>query len=106
MRIVKFGEKEVKIMGTPMTAYHYKQAFGQSFSGDFISLQNIETDNSAFDDINMLQMVWAMAKTCDKDIKPFVNWLADLESLNLGDILDDITEEAMNATFRGTKFDK
>lgn len=101
MKQIKLGNTEVKILGTPMTAYHYKKAFGQSFSGDLMALQRISEDQSAFDDINLLQMIWAMAKTCDKNIKPFVNWLEEIEFLNLGDVIDEVTEEAMDATFRG-----
>lgn len=100
MRIIKLGETDIKIMGTAVTAFHYKKAFGQKLSGDMLACEELEHDNSAFDDVNFLQMVWAMARTCDKNIKPFENWLEDLGPINLGDVIDDIMEEAMNATFR------
>lgn len=82
-----------------MAPFFYKQAFRQSFSGDLMAMQGIDKDQSKFDDINLLQMIWAMEKTTDKNIKPFENWLADFEYLNLTEVLTDVTEEAMNATF-------
>lgn len=100
MRIIELGGREVRIKGSPMTPYFYKKAFGQSLSGDLAAMVGIEEDPSKLDDINLLQMIWAMEKTVDRNIKPFENWLADFEYLNLDDVIADVVEEAMNATFR------
>lgn len=103
MKVIKIDGKDVNIMGTPMTAYYYKKEFGQSLSGDLMALEALEKDQSVFDDINFLQMIWALAKTADKNLGSFVNWLQNIESLNLAEIIEDVAEEAMNATFRGLK---
>lgn len=100
LKIIELGGREIKITGSPMTPYFYKREFGQSFSGDLIAMQEMNKDKSKFDDINLLQMIWAMERTANKDIKPFVNWLADFEYLNLDDVMAEVVEEAMNATFR------
>ena len=106
MKIIELGGREIKIMGSPMTPYFYKKEFGQSFSGDLMAMQEMNKDQSKFDDINLLQMIWAMERTANKDIKPFVNWLADFEYLNLDDVLGDVVEEATDATFRDKPKDK
>lgn len=106
MRIIKLDDKELKIMGTPMTAYWYKKEFAQTLSGDLISMRNLEEDPSYFDDVNILQMIWAMAKTCDKNIKPFINWLEDLDGIDITEIVNDVMEEATNACFRRDTSDK
>lgn len=100
MRTIELGGRKINIMGSPMTPFYYKQAFKQSFSGDLISLNKMKEDPAEFDDINLLQMIWAMEKTINKNIKPFAEWLEEFEFLNLSDIMADATEEAMNATFR------
>lgn len=100
MRIIELGGREVRIKGSPMTPYFYKKAFGQSLSGDLMAMEGVEEDRSKFDDVNILQMIWAMEKTVDRNIKPFEKWLEDFEYLNLDDVLADVVEEAMNATFR------
>lgn len=100
MKIIELGGREIKIMGSPMTPFYYKQAFNQSFSGDLADMGEMSDDPSKFDDINLLQMIWAMEKTTNKNIKPFKNWLEDFEYLNLDDVIADVTGEAMNATFR------
>lgn len=106
MRIIKLADKEVKIMGTPMTAYLYKKEFAQTLSGDLIAMRNLEDDPNYFDDVNILQMIWAMAKTCDKNIKPFINWLEELDGIDISEIVNDVMEEATNACFRGNASNK
>lgn len=103
MKTIKLGNREITIVGSPLTPYFYKKAFNQSFSGDLLAMQSISTDQSKLDDINMLQMVWAMEYTykMGKNIKDFEGWLAEFEYLDISVIIDDVIEEAMNATFRG-----
>lgn len=100
MKIINLGGREIKIMGSPITPFYYKQEFKQSLSGDLMAMKDLNKDISKFDDINLLQMVWAMEKTTNKDIKPFKDWLNDFEYLDLGDIIEVVAEEATNATFR------
>ena len=99
MREIKIGKRNIKIQGSPITPYHYKQAFHQSFSGDLALISMMENDYSKLDDINLLQMVWAMEKTANKDIKDFENWLLAFEYLDISEIIIDVIEEGMNATF-------
>lgn len=99
MRIINLGGRDITIKATPLTPFYYKKAFNQSFSGDLIKLSNMGNDPSQFDDINLLQMVWAMEKTVIGQIKPFENWLSDFEHLNVTDVISDVVEVAIDATF-------
>lgn len=105
MKTIQLGNKEITMVGSPMTPYFYKKIFNQSFSGDLLELTGMESDPSKFDDINILQMIYAMEYThkMGKGMKDFEGWLAEFEYFDLSDVTMDVTEEAMNATFRSTK---
>lgn len=105
MKTITLGNKEITMVGSPMTPYFYKKIFNQSLSGDLIALQEMETDPSKFDDVNILQMIYAMEYThkMGKGMKDFEGWLAEFEYFDLSDVIEDVTSEAMNATFRSTK---
>lgn len=100
MRTIKLGGKEVKIKGSPMTPFFYKSEFKQSLSGDLMSMKEMDANLAAFDDVNMIQMIWALEKTAVGNIKPFKKWLEEIEYINLQDCIDDVIEEAAAATFR------
>lgn len=107
MRIINLGGREIKITGSPMTPFYYKKAFKQSFSGDLAALAEMGEDLSRFDDINMLQMIWAMELTSKqgRDMEPFEKWLSHFDYLDLEESMEGVVEEAMNATFRDNKND-
>ena len=108
MRTIKLGNREINIEGSAMTPYFYKKEFKQSFSGDLIKLQLLEIDNSLIDDINVLQMIWAMEKTSDttKPMKGFETWLSELGPINIINIIKDIAEVAADAVFHRSETSK
>lgn len=103
MKTINLGGREITIKGSPLTLLFYKQEFGQSFSGDLAAMQEIENDISKLDDVNLLQMIWAMEKTANGKIKPFYKWLEEFESLNIHEVIQDVFEVAVDATFRDSK---
>lgn len=105
MKTIQLGNKEITMVGSPMTPFFYKKIFNQSLSGDLIALQGMETDPSKFDDVNILQMIYAMEYThkMGKDIKDFEGWLAEFEYFDISSVTTEVAEEARNATFRSTK---
>ncbi len=100
MRSIQVGKKKIKIMGSAIAPFYYKQAFGSSLTGDLIKLGEVENDITKIDDVSILQMIWAMAKAVDRNISPFIDWLEEIEFINLDEILTDVAEEASNACFR------
>ncbi len=99
MKKIKLGDKDVAIMATPFTPYIYKKNFGQSFTGDLLKLQSMGEDISNFDDVNTLQLIWAMAKTADNNLEDFESWLKELNHLDIFEPLEDVINEGLNATF-------
>lgn len=103
MKRIKLGDREVDIQASPMTLVYYKREFAQSFSGDLLDIQNIYLtgDLKTFDDVNLLQMIWAMEKTAKGGkLVDFETWLGQFEWFNLSDVMLDVTEVAKDATFR------
>lgn len=105
MKTIQLGNREITMVGSPLAPFFYKKFFKQSLSGDLIALKGMETDPSKFDDVNILQMIYAMEYThkMGKDMKDFEGWLAEFEYFDISSVVADVTEEAMNATFRSTK---
>ena len=103
MKRIKLGDREVNIQASPMTLVFYKREFGQSFSGDLLDMQSLYVtgDQKTFDDVNLLQMIWAMEKTVKGGNQTdFITWLGQFEWFNLADVMADVLEEGRNATFR------
>ncbi len=104
MKQITLGNREITLVGSPMTPFYYKRAFKQSLTGDFLAMQGMEKDQSKFDDINILQMIWALENTYKMGkLKNFEDWLLDFEYFDLSQAMLEISEEIMNATFRETK---
>lgn len=101
MRTIKLGSRDVKLVGSPMTPFFYKQAFKQSMTGDLMAMDNVDKDGSKFDDINILQMVWALEKTAHTGkLDGFEEWLSGFEYIDLTDVLEEVMDEVTRATFR------
>lgn len=115
MKEIKLGDQTVRVRATPLALLFYKQEFkGSDLLGDLTKMSTIvnvtedgkeEVDPSRLDIVNMLQMIWAMAKAdaFGKDPFPsFQTWLASFESIDISDPDFMITalEEAQNGFFR------
>ncbi len=101
MRRIKLGNREIDIQGSPMTPLYYKREFGQSLGADVLQMRFMQESLESFDDVNLLQMVWAMEKTAKGGrLIDFETWLGQFEYLNLLDVIAEVTEEAWDATFR------
>lgn len=102
MKRIKLGGREIDIQASPLTLLYYKRAFGQSLSADLLALMG---DTKDFDDINLLQMVWAMEKTAKGGkLIDFETWLGQFEYFDLlSGVAVEITGAAWDAAFRTDK---
>lgn len=101
MRKITLGGREITIVGSPMTPFFYKKEFRQSLSGDVMAMAGVDNDYSLIDDVNLLQMIWAMEKTAKMgQLITFEQWLSEFESLDLFEVMADVINEAMESTFR------
>lgn len=101
MRTIKLGGREIQITGSPLTPLYYKREFGTPLSGDLIKVQVESGDVTKFDDITILQMIWAMEKTTeDGKLDDFETWLSKIEWMDLSEVYKETLLEAQDATFR------
>ena len=107
MRAVNIGGIDYKVVASPITLYFYKKEFKRALLGDLMSLQGLEEDPTAFDDMLILQLAWAMIKTAKmgREFPSFEQWLASLEYINFEDteMIYAIVEEAREGFFRGNR---
>jgi len=107
MRSVTIGGNEYKVVASPITLYFYKKEFKRALLGDLMSLSQLEDDPTAFDDMLILQLAWAMIKTAKmgREFSNFEQWLASLEYVDFEDteMLSTIVEEAREGFFRGNQ---
>jgi len=102
MRIVKIGGIEYRIMATPITLFYYKKEFKKDLISDFMPMQNMQTDISAFDGMVFLQMAWAMIKTAGEKLPTLEQWIASLPYVNFEDeeMILGVIQEAQEGFFR------
>lgn len=102
MRNVNIGGIEYRIMATPITLYYYKKEFHTDLIGDFLPMQNMSIDTSAFDSMVFLQMAWAMIKTAGEKIPTLEQWIVSLPYVDFEDenMILSIIQEAQEGFFR------
>jgi len=103
MREIKIGNKDYKVVASPITLFFYKKEFKTDLLGDLMSFQKLENDVSAFDSVIVLQMAWAMIKTASAgQIVNFEQWLNSLEYVSFEDseMMTNVIEEATDGFFR------
>ena len=106
MKEITIGGKKIKVGGTPLALFFYRQEFNADLIGDFTAQQEAKDDITKFDSVQVLQMIWAMNKTTNPTNFPdFYSWLTSLESFDIGDekMMTAVVEEIENGFFRGGK---
>lgn len=103
MRQITINDKEYQIMGTAFTSYLYKKDFKQSLTSDVLEFSTMQENGVGVDDVNLLQITYALIKTAKRDVEPFETWLESLGQINLQDFVAEVIEEAGDATFHETK---
>ena len=103
MREITIGDKDYKVVASPITLFFYKKEFKTDLIGDLMSFQGLANDASTFDSMVILQMAWAMIKTAKAgQIVDFEQWLNELEYVNFEDskMMTEVIEEATQGFFR------
>lgn len=98
-KILKIGNKEIKMKSTAGTMMRYRNYFNRDFLKDLISLQEkmkAKTETGLqFEaiDLDMFEKIaWSMAKTADDNIPPIENWLDEFETFDIMQVLPQIAE--------------
>ncbi len=103
MREIIIGDKDYKVVASPITLFFYKKEFKTDLIGDLMSFQGLANDASTFDSMVILQMAWAMIKTAKAgQIVGFEQWINELEYVNFEDskMMTEVIEEATQGFFR------
>ncbi len=100
-KIIKIDGKDIKFKTTASTLVKYKAQFGRDGLIDLAKLsdENGNLNVSNFDTDIIMRFAWAFAKTANKDIPPFEDWLDDFDYYFALDILEEIVE-LINETLR------
>lgn len=82
---MKINEKEYKLVLTGAALVSYKQEFHEDILG---AITNIDPND--IDIVNLMQIIWGMAKGCKENNTPdYLTFVEELE--NLGDLLSPDT---------------
>ena len=100
MKEIKIGEKTIGLNATPLALLFYNQEFNSDLLED---LSKMEKDG--FSAVQLLKIVWAMAKAhkgVSSQFPDFYKWIASLDYFNFADdeLISAIIEEAQNGFFR------
>lgn len=98
-KILKIGDKEIKMKSTAGTMMRYRNQFNRDFIKDLVKLQSklgekIETGQEfeALDLDIFEKIAWCMAKTADNTIPEIENWLDEFETFDIMQVLPQIME--------------
>lgn len=69
--IIKAGGRDIRVKNTASALYIYKAQFGRDFLAD---VQRMRSDD-AVDVLDVMGVVWAMAKNADKSVEGFIEWI-------------------------------
>lgn len=104
MREVRVGNRDVRVIGSPMTLFFYKKEFNADLIGDVLSFTKFHDDIGEMKGLEVLQIIWALEKTANagKVFPGFETWLSEFEYLDFGseDMLSAVMEVAEKAFFR------
>lgn len=76
MRTCSICGRDVQIQGSPLTLVIYNQEFGADLMSDIANAYLGDT----VDAVALLKICWAMAKTKDKELANFDDWLSSFDA--------------------------
>ena len=98
-KVVKVGDKEVKLKSTASLTYKYHRFFGRDLIKDIVKLQEKldarMSKNEQFEalDLQMFsELAWTMAKTADDSIPNIEEWLDQFETFDIMKILPEVMQ--------------
>ncbi len=95
-KIIKIEEKEVALKTTGATLLRYKMQFGKDLLSELIKLEQLsDGDCIRVDRLDFelfYNILWALAKTADPNIKPPMEWFEEFESIPIMEIIPELME--------------
>ncbi|MGN0379103.1 MAG: hypothetical protein ACI4EU_05905 [Butyrivibrio sp.] len=96
---ISIDGKKVKLKITGGTLCRYKEQFGVDYSAELNKVSEIKNSFLKLRamEITGARMIWAMAKTADKNISAPADWIDSFENFPVQQILDEINPFVLNA---------
>lgn len=103
-KIIKINEKDTLLRCSCYCQLAYKSEFNSNFLTDLTKAEMLSKEVNETDDILKkvdisedikaiyTQIIWAMAKDGNENIKPFTSWLRELENIDVVGIIREISE--------------
>lgn len=103
-KIIKIGEKDVRLKANAMQAIIYRREFGRDImevQGSLMSMVDIDSKGKTsvnlagvkgIDGVGIVQIIWTMAKAADDTIPPLEQWLEQFDTFPIMDIFMDSYE--------------
>lgn len=102
-KIIKVGDREIKVVCNAFMPILYKRQFGRDFFADMMKMDGAsEGDFSHIDIETMFNMVWCMARLADKSIPPSDEWLECFDVFPISEIIPEVTNMLIS-TFNPSK---
>lgn len=107
-KILKIGGNDIAFECKAATPFYYKSEFRHDYFADMIklakSLKDAEDlDKLSYEDLDHVDLTvishiaWACAKSADKDIKPFMDWIEDNPEFSIFDHGIEISQMAIDS---------
>lgn len=105
MRSIKIGEKTYGVRATTLALLFYKQEFHRPLLTDYVNgAKEAESNGGMYDEILLLQIMWAMHKAdrLPEKTPSFIDWISEIEGFNFSDpeIYQSILGEAGEGFFQ------
>lgn len=96
-RVYKIAGKEIKLKAVANNAIIYRSAFGADmFQAQSVFMTLVDSrgnvDWGKVDGLDMMRLVWTMAKSADKNFMPFDDWIDTLDEFPIFDIVNDLID--------------
>ena len=103
-KVIKIGEKEVKLKANAMQAIIYRAEFGRDImevQGSLMGMVNFDKDGGTsiningmkpIDSVGIVQIIWTMAKAADNNTPPLEQWLDQFDTFPIMDVFADAYE--------------
>lgn len=103
-KIIKIGEKDVRLKANAMQAIIYRREFGRDImevQGSLMSMVGFDSRGKAsvnlagvkgIDGVGIVQVIWTMAKAADASVPPLEQWLEQFDTFPIVDIFMDSYE--------------
>ena len=103
-KVIKIGEKDVRLKANAMQAIIYRREFGRDImevQGSIMKMMKLDKSGNAtfnldgignLDSVGIVQVIWTMAKAADASVPPLEQWLEQFDAFPIMDVFAEAYE--------------